>query len=245
MESVYTLLTERARALKLAAETPNRDDPNKPWRAVVAFAGPPGSGKTTIAREVAHRLNGAGNNNSINGTPGAVVVIPMDGFHYTRAHLDTLPNPAEAHARRGAAWTFDAAGVVALVKALDASRQAPRAAAKSIRAPSFDHATKDPVVDDIEIPPSATLVILEGNWLLYDEEPWRQIGTFVDETWFVDVDPEVARRRIAVRHVQSGIEATLADGLRRAGQNDVPNGEEVRRKLIKPTVTVQSVDEDI
>lgn len=29
------------------------------------------------------------------------------GFHYTRAQLDEFPDPDEAHARRGAYWTFD------------------------------------------------------------------------------------------------------------------------------------------
>ncbi|KAI1375648.1 P-loop containing nucleoside triphosphate hydrolase protein [Hypoxylon crocopeplum] len=239
MDSVYTLLAHRALALQQAAEEASHDsDSNRPWRAVIALAGPPGSGKTRIAQEVARRLN-AGRE-----TPAAAVV-PMDGFHYTRATLGTFPNPAEAHARRGAAWTFDAIGVVALFTELEASRRAKRTAASTIYVPSFDHATKDPVSRDIAIPPTVSLVILEGNWLLYDEEPWRRISQLVDESWFVDVDAEVAKYRVAQRHVQSGIESTMEDALARAESNDVPNGDEVRRKLITPTITVQSVDKGV
>lgn len=160
----------------------------------------------------------------------------MDGFHYPRAVLDTFPDPKEAHARRGAAFTFDAAGVVALVKQLKTATSA------AVSAPIFDHATKDPVLDDIQIPPEASLIILEGNWLLYDEEPWREVRGLADETWFVDVDQALAWDRVAKRHVRSGIETMIEAALARAEMNDLPNGDEVRKRLIRPTVTVKSVD---
>lgn len=34
------------------------------------------------------------------------------GYHYTRQQLDQFPDPDEAHARRGAYWTFDGAAFV-------------------------------------------------------------------------------------------------------------------------------------
>jgi predicted alpha/beta-hydrolase family hydrolase len=36
------------------------------------------------------------------------VCVVEPGFHYMRNRLDQMPNPAEAHKRRGAHWTFDA-----------------------------------------------------------------------------------------------------------------------------------------
>ena len=44
------------------------------------------------------------------------VVVPMDGFHYYRRQLDAFEDPAAAHARRGAPWTFDAEAFVACVR---------------------------------------------------------------------------------------------------------------------------------
>lgn len=230
MEPVYASLTQDAATLQHKTSTPASDGITR--RTLIALAGPPGSGKTTIANEVAKRLNAG-----VDGPPTAMVVS-MDGFHYTRAVLDFFPDPVEAHARRGAAFTFDAPGVVALVKRL--KRSAPGSPA--VYAPSFDHAVKDPVLDGIEIPSTVSLVILEGNWLLYDKEPWNEISTLVDETWFVDVDPATARDRVAKRHVQSGIETTMEAALARADANDIPNGKEVRERLIRPKVMVKSVD---
>jgi len=46
--------------------------------------------------------------------------VPMDGYHLTRAQLSAMPDAATAHARRGAAFTFDGASFLALVAALRA-----------------------------------------------------------------------------------------------------------------------------
>jgi pantothenate kinase len=69
----------------------------------IAVAGAPGSGKSTLSKELAAGLNARG----IRTT-----VIPMDGFHYYRRELDQMPNSDEAHARRGSHWTFNATRLV-------------------------------------------------------------------------------------------------------------------------------------
>lgn len=56
--------------------------------------------------------------------------------------------------------------------------------------------------------------------------------------WFVDVPAAVARERLAARHLQAGIEQTMERALARADENDVPNGEHIRRKLIEPSVRI-------
>jgi pantothenate kinase len=78
---------------------------------------------------------------------------------------------------------------------------------------------------------------------LLDEHPWSTISKLVDDTWFVDVDPKLALTRVAKRHLASGIEKDWAGALSRAQRNDLANGDLVRAKLIKPMISVQSVDE--
>jgi pantothenate kinase len=65
----------------------------------------------------------------------------------------------------------------------------------------------------------------------------------VDDSWFVDVEERLARGRIAKRHVKSGIETSWEAAVRRAEGNDLVNGRIIRQKLVRPAVTVQSVEE--
>ena len=82
---------------------------NEGVRYVLAIAGCPGSGKSTLAKRLCTKLNARA---SEEGRGGTAVVIPMDGYHYTRAELDRMQDPKLAHRRRGAHWTFDAEGFV-------------------------------------------------------------------------------------------------------------------------------------
>jgi pantothenate kinase len=228
METAYANLVTRAHNLHSKRQKLHGSQS----RTLIALAGPPGSGKTTIAAEVVRRLN------SQSSSPYAVV-LPMDGFHLSRSTLSQMPNSEEAFERRGAAWTFDAEGVVSLVDKLDSTRNDREI---TISAPAFDHAEKDPVEDAILIKPDVSLIILEGNWILYDQKPWKRISQIVDDTWFVDVDPELAVDRVAKRHIISGIEDTWEKAESRARGNDLANGEEVRRNLVEPGITIWSVD---
>ncbi|KAL0942372.1 uncharacterized protein CTRU02_200258 [Colletotrichum truncatum] len=165
----------------------------------------------------------------------------MDGYHLTRAQLSAMPDPVNAHARRGAAFTFDGAAFHKLVVSL---RQPLHADSSSIYAPSFDHAVKDPKENDIAILPSHRIVVFEGNYLALDKSPWNDAARLMDELWFVDVDFEVARRRLIKRHVKAGIAKNEEDADRRARENDLVNGREIMDHRIKVDEVVVSREDD-
>lgn len=89
MAATYDALTDRALTLLKASPVPAS-------RLVVGVAGAPGAGKSTLASAVAARLCAA------LGDATAAVVLPMDGFHLTKAELAQFPDPTAAFARRGA-----------------------------------------------------------------------------------------------------------------------------------------------
>ncbi len=155
----------------------------------------------------------------------------MDGYHLSRAQLSAMPDPDTAHARRGAEWTFDASAFLTLVRTLRQPLIDPETSSSSssrtVHAPSFDHAVKDPVENDIPIPPTARVVIFEGNYLSLDKGQWRKATELMDELWFVEVAFEVARRRLVSRHVKAGIAATEEEAGKRADENDLVNGREI------------------
>lgn len=161
----------------------------------------------------------------------------MDGFHWSRSVLDTFEDPETAHARRGAEFTFDGASFLKLVQSLRVPLDS--AGTQSIYAPSFDHAAKDPVDNDIEIKPSHRIVVFEGNYVCLDEGPWREAAELMDLRWFVHVDRNIARQRLAVRHKQAGLAADLEGGLKRADENDLPNGDYLTK------LRVSNVDQTI
>jgi pantothenate kinase len=148
----------------------------------------------------------------------------MDGYHLSRAQLDSMPDPQNAHARRGAAFTFDADKFLALVRKL---REPILPETRTLRAPSFDHARKDPVEDDIPIAPSVRIVIFEGNYCSLNHGPWKEAAELMDELWFVDVDFQVARKRLIHRHVKAGIAKNEEEAAKRADENDLLNGQEI------------------
>lgn len=190
---------------------------NDDVRILIALAGPPGSGKSTIAEQVVQALG------AIPSAP-KTVSVSIDGFHLPLATLHAMPNAAEAIARRGAPWTFDADAAVALVKDLGTSFNV-----RDIPVPTFDHAIKDPVAGGQIVKADVQVCILEGNYLLSDEGSWSDIADLVDQRWLVKVDPLLARARVATRHLAAGIEPSMALSLARTDYNDIPNGEYVAK----------------
>lgn len=204
-------------------------------RYLIAVAGIPGSGKTTLASTVArnlnvlyHTVNHPNYPSSGPLVPNIAAAVPLDGFHLTRAQLSAMPNAEEAHYRRGAAFTFDGTGYLQLVRSL---REPICPETGTIQAPSFDHAIKDPVQDDIAIHPSVRVVLLEGNYVALNEDAWREARDLVSEVWFVDVSEDTAVERLVKRHVKAGISENEEHARKRAWENDIRNGREILEKL--------------
>ncbi|CAM1509587.1 Fc.00g033260.m01.CDS01 [Cosmosporella sp. VM-42] len=228
MDASYKFLAERIRQkwLEKQQSSPRGDNA----RLLITLAGPPGSGKTTIAKRVVEHVL------SLPSAP-SIVAISADGFHLPLATLRSLPNAVEALARRGAPWTFDGAAAVALVHKLRTSHDA-------VICPTFDHSVKDPVQGGLIVEPEIQVCLLEGNYLLSDERPWQDISGLVDDRWLVRVECELARKRVALRHLQAGIEDSLDQAYRRADENDMVNGEYVARHSEgRYDVLVESIEE--
>jgi len=206
METVYQSLATSAVA---QYEALNSAMPSS--RLLIAVARPPGSGKTTSTTAIAAIIN--------EKSPSTLVatVVSMDGYHRPHSYLGNLPNRGEAYIWRGALWTFDSVAIVNLVRRL-------RTQEEDIYAPTFDHATKDLVANGLCIPATTKIILLEGNYLLVDKKAWNEIKTIVDTCWLVTLDQEVARQRVARRHVASGIENDMESALARVDRNDTLNG---------------------
>jgi pantothenate kinase len=151
-------------------------------RTIIGIAGPPGAGKSTVAAALVRELG-----------PSAVLV-PMDGFHLSNQVLES----SARRDRKGAPDTFDAAGYVALLRRL----RTP--CADIVYAPTFRREIEEPIGASIPVPPDASIVMTEGNYLLLDTHPWRQIRDLLDAVWYLEVDDAVRVERLIARHIEFG-----------------------------------------
>ena len=171
-----------------------------PGRLLVAIAGPPGAGKSTLAEGLAGQIAGA-------------AVVPMDGFHLDNGILEAR----SLLARKGAPETFDVAGFGALVARLQAEDE--------VVIPVFDRARDLAVAGARVIGPEARVLLVEGNYLLLNEAPWRGLARFWDVTIAIEVPLAVLEARLTQRWRDHGLSEAAA--VARAMGNDIPNARRV------------------
>ncbi|WP_225029183.1 nucleoside triphosphate hydrolase [Xinfangfangia pollutisoli] len=187
-EDLARLIADRAAARQgAAAET----------RFLVALAGPPAGGKSTLAADLAQRLS-----------PGARVV-PMDGFHYD----DAVLNGRGLRQRKGAPDTFDSAGFLHLVRRLRHEAE--------VAIPLFDRDRELSRAGADIVTPEDHILIVEGNYLLLDAQPWRQLRPLFDLTLFFDLPEATLVERLRNRWRQHG--KTEAEAEAWIAGNDLPN----------------------
>ena len=155
----------------------------------------------------------------------------MDGFHFYKSHLSSMPDPELAFARRGAAWTFDAPKFVATLKSTHAAKEGVF--------PSFDHAVGDPVEDDVCVSPTHEFVIVEGLYLLLSESPWSEVRDIMDISVFVHADDTVLKSRLINRHMAC-FHMTEEEAEARAVNNDLPNAVEIISNKERADIIVEN-----
>jgi pantothenate kinase len=143
----------------------------------------------------------------VDGPSSTLFLSVSWSIDHAHATSDIAPpqDPAEAHRRRGAAFTFDAPAFVDFVTKLRAAKPNSDKGPDLALAPSFAHELKDPRPDAVRILGTHRIVVFEGLYLLLSVEPWRRAAELMDERWFVDIARDGARERLIRRHVLTGV----------------------------------------
>ncbi len=171
-------------------------------RKIIAVAGPPGSGKSTISAALCDALTAAGR---------SAAVVPMDGFH-----LDNrLLVPRGLLARKGSPDSFDAEGFVQLMRRI--------ATGRDVVYPLFDRDRDIAIAGAGHLPPEVEFVLVEGNYLLLDREPWSDLAPLWSFTLRVETPVDILKARLRDRWIEQGLNEP--DACARRDANDLPNAE--------------------
>lgn len=175
-------------------------------RVLLGIAGAPGAGKSTVTAQL---LEAA----AVQGI--TAVGVSMDGWHLAHTVLEDRGLVPV----KGSPQTFDAHGFIETVRRIKSQRE-------TVWAPEFRREIEDAIAGAIEVPTSAQLVILEGNYLLLKTDPWSALRELFDETWFVAPSEDLRHERLIARHVAYGRNAD--DARAHALGSDENNAEFIR-----------------
>jgi pantothenate kinase len=178
-------------------------------RFLVGVTGPPAAGKSTLATALAGALD---------VRCGPAIAVPMDGFHLSNVELDRL---GLAH-RKGAPQTFDASGFVHLLRRLRAADE------PLVYAPAYSRTLHESIGGVIPVRRDVRVIVVEGNYLLHQEEPWHQVRPLLDLVLYVDAPDSTRQEALVRRQLAKGLDA-------RAARAWVDSSDEVNARLIAST----------
>lgn len=184
-------------------------------RVTVAITGAPGSGKSTLAAELARRLR---------DQKCPCAIVPMDGFHLDNALLEQRG----LLARKGAPESFDTAGFLSCISRITAGLD--------VIHPVFDRPRDISIAGAGHVGPNVPVVIVEGNYLLLDEPPWRDLAPQWDLSVRLEVSEADLRARLIHRWLKLNFSRMAAT--RRAEQNDLPNARRVMANALPADITL-------
>lgn len=199
-------------------------------RLLVMLAAAPGTGKSTLASFLEKLSNEEDD------------IIPLkalgiDGFHHYQDYLlrhTTIRNNEEIPLVRikGAPITFD------LNKLEDGIKEIINN--ETCTWPTYDRLLHNPVEDAIIV--NSDIVLIEGNYLLLDEDGWRDLHNYADYTIQIKADEALLRERLINRRIKTGV--SKEDSISFVDYSDMENVKLCLNNSLESDLTIMIDDEE-
>lgn len=166
-------------------------------RLIVMLAAAPGAGKSTLTlflQQYSKQLEDVTD----------IQAVAMDGFFYKPEYLKShyLPDGKTfLQEMKGAPETYDVPLFISKIKEAKKNEESWW--------PTYNRAKHCPEDDTLLV--NGKIVLIEGNYLLLNEEPWDEVKTLADDTIFISTDPDGLKERLVGRKMQSGYDASFSD----------------------------------
>lgn len=163
----------------------------KSSRIIVFLAAPPAVGKTTLCQFLEYL-------SKQEKDVTEVQALGLDGFHYHSDYINShnavvLGKTVPMKTVKGCPETYDTDKLQEkLAKIKD----------ENILWPIYDRNIHDVVEDMTEV--TKDIVLIEGNWLLLNEEPWKSLKETADYTILIQSEEEMLKERLISRKVKGG-----------------------------------------
>ena len=190
-------------------------------RYMVAVAGPPGAGKSTLADNLASALQAKGE---------SAEVLPMDGFHMDNAILIERGQLA----RKGIPETFDIRAFLDIVKAV-------RPGDQEVLVPVFDRSRELAIASARVVSPDHRFIIVEGNYLLFSQGKWAELEGMFDYSIMLAPPIEVLEERLWARWKGYDLDDKAAQA--KVYENDLPNGRLILGNRRPADLTIEIVQD--
>ena len=190
-------------------------------RFLVAIAGPPGAGKSTLADNVAKALKARGE---------SAEVLPMDGFHMDNAVLIEKG----LLKRKGVPESFDVRAFLDIVKAV-------RAADQEVLVPVFDRSRELAIASARVVSADHRFIVVEGNYLLFSQGKWAELEGLFDYSIMLAPPMEVLEERLWARWRGFKLDEDAAHA--KVYGNDLPNGRLILENRRAADVTIDIVQD--
>lgn len=196
---------------------------DKNERIIVFLAAPPAVGKSTLALFL--ECISQEEENLIE-----MQSLSLDGFHHKSEYLENykisyLGDEIPLKDIKGMPETFDFEKFLTYLKNLKTRNE---------NWPIYDRQKHDVVDDALKI--TKNIVLIEGNWLLLDEDQWSQLVSYCDYSIFIEADESILKERLINRKIRGGLSYETA--LEFYERSDKKNIQRVLKNRVKADINL-------